>query len=80
MKLPRPVWNPDVVQPIDFYEGWNTTGDGEEFDNAFKVQWELFLRHVALDEPFPYDLRSCERSELRELGLKSWKVKKWIDL
>ena len=80
-ETPRPVWNPDVVQPIDFYDGWNTTVDGEEFDNAFKVQWELFLRHVALDEPFHYDLRSGAKGvELAELGLKSWKVKKWIDL
>ena len=80
-ETPRPVWNPDVVQPIDFYDGWNTTGDGEEFDNAFKVQWELFLRHVAVDEPFPYDLRSGAKGvELAEVGIQSWQHRKWIDL
>ena len=80
-ETPRPIWNPDVVQPIDFYDGWKKLEDDGEYDNAFKVQWELFLRHVALDEPFPYDLRSGAKGvELAELGLKSWKVKKWIDL
>jgi len=80
-ETPRPVWNPDVVQPIDFYEGWKTVGNDQEFDNAFKVQWELFLRHVALNEPFPYDLRSgAQGVELAELGLQSWSERKWIDL
>ncbi|MAK46283.1 MAG: oxidoreductase [Opitutae bacterium] len=80
-ETPRPVWNPDVVQSIDFHEGWKTVEEGEEYDNAFKVEWELFLRHVALNEPFPYDLRSGAKGvELAELGLNSWKAKKWIDL
>ena len=80
-ETPRPVWNPDVVQPIDFYEGWKTVENDQEFDNAFKVQWELFLRHVALNEPFPYDLRSgAQGVELAELGLQSWSERKWIDL
>jgi len=78
---PKPVWNPDVPQPIDFYEGWKLIEDEEEYDNAFKVQWELFLRHVALDEPFPYDLRSGAKGvELAEAGLQSWAERKWIDL
>ena len=55
--------------------------DGGEYDNAFKVQWELFLRHVALDDPFPYDLRSGAKGvELAEVGIQSWQQRKWIDL
>jgi predicted dehydrogenase len=78
---PKPVWNPDVAQPIDFYDGWTIVPDEEEYDNAFKVQWELFLRHVALDETFPYDLRSGAKGvELAEAGLQSWKDRKWVDL
>ena len=80
-ETPRPIWNPDVVQPIDFYEGWKEVEDGGEYDNAFKVQWELFLRHVALDDPFPYDLRSGAKGvELAEVGIQSWQQRKWIDL
>ena len=80
-ETPRPIWNPDVVQPIDFYNGWKEVEDGGEYDNAFKVQWELFLRHVALDEPFSYDLRSGAKGvELAEVGIQSWQQRKWIDL
>jgi predicted dehydrogenase len=78
---PKPVWNPDIEQPINFYEGWSEMPDATIYDNAFKIQWELFLRHVALDEPFPYDLRSGAKGvELAEVGIQSWEERKWIDL
>jgi hypothetical protein len=78
---PRPVWNPDIPQPINFYEGWQLMPDATVYDNAFKVQWELFLRHVALNEPFPWTLREGAKGvQLAELGLKSWKDRKWLDV
>jgi len=46
------VWNPDLPQPIDFHDGWLKVPEQRDYDNAFKAEWELFLRHVALDEPF----------------------------
>ena len=52
---PKPVWNPDVPNPYDFYAGWQEVPDNMVFDNAFKVQWELFLQARGLDEPFPWD-------------------------
>ncbi|QDS94264.1 1,5-anhydro-D-fructose reductase [Roseimaritima multifibrata] len=55
---PRPTWNPDVPQPIDFYSGWTQIPDETDYDNAFKIQWELFLRHVAGDGEFPWSLRN----------------------
>ena len=52
-----------------------------EFDNAFKVQWELFLRHVALDEPFRWDFRAAARGvQLAELGLQSWRERRWVEV
>ena len=39
---PKPVWNPDIDQPIDFYEGWQEVPDATDYDNAFKIQWEMF--------------------------------------
>ena len=51
--------NPDVPQPIDFYEGWKTVRTARNTTMLFWVrQWELFFRYVALGEPFLYDLRS----------------------
>ena len=39
---PRPTWNPDVAQPINFFDGWSKVPEQENYDNAFKVQWVLF--------------------------------------
>jgi len=76
---PRPIWNPDMEQPIDFFAGWQEVPDCTAFDNAFKIQWEEFLRHVAVDTPFPWTLREGAKGvELAELGLKSWQQRKWL--
>jgi predicted dehydrogenase len=78
---PRPVWNPDIPQPIDFYDGWRTVPGEQRYPNAFRAQWELFLKHVAYDEPFPWDLLEGARGvQLAEAGYESWKKRKWIDL
>lgn len=80
-ETPKPVWNPDVPQPIDFYDGWQTMPARTDYDNAFKIQWELFLRHVALDEPFRWTLREGAKGvQLAELGMKSWKEGTWVDV
>jgi len=78
---PRPVWNPDISQPIDFYDGWLKVPPKEEYKNAFRAQWELFLKHVAFDEPFPWDLlEGAKGVQLAEMGYESWKKRRWIDL
>ena len=78
---PRPVWNPDVAQPINFFEGWTKAFDQENYDNAFKVQWELFLKHVVKDEPFPWDLRDGAKGvQLAEKGIESWNKRCWVDI
>lgn len=79
MGTPKPVWNPDIPQPIDFYDGWTPVPDQMVFDNAFKAQWELFLRHVVLDEPFAFDLlEGAKGVQLAELGLSSWEKRAWV--
>jgi len=78
---PRPVWNPDVAQPINFFDGWTKVGEQETYDNAFKVQWELFLKHVVKDEPFPWDLRDGAKGvQLAEKGIESWNKRCWVDI
>ncbi len=78
---PKPVWNPDVPQPIDFRDGWQRMPEQMPFDNAFKAQWELFLRHVVLDEPFRWDLREGAKGvQLAELGIESWRRRAWVDV
>ena len=79
-KTPKPVWNPDIPQPIDFLAGWDEVPN-ENYDNAFKAQWELFLKHVAGEGPFRWNLlEGAKGVQLAELGLKSWRQKKWLDI
>jgi predicted dehydrogenase len=81
VNTPRPIWNPDIPNPINFREDWQVVPDNEEFDNAFKVQWEMFLRHVACDTPFPHTFVDGARGvQLAEFGLKSWAERRWLDL
>ena len=78
---PRPVWNPDLPNPFEFRSLWAAARDNAEFDNAFKVQWEMFLRHVAEDAPFPHDFLDGARGvQLAELAMTSWRERRWIDV
>jgi predicted dehydrogenase len=77
---PKPVWNPDIPQPIDFFAGWEEVPD-QNYDNAFKAQWELFLKHVAGEGAFRWNLlEGAKGVQLAELGLRSWKQRKWLDV
>ncbi len=78
---PRCIWNPDIDSPINYADGWNRVPDYKPFDNAFKIQWELFLRHVVKDEPFRWGLlEGAKGVQLAELGLDSWAKRAWVDV
>lgn len=78
---PRPVWNPDIENPINFFEGWTRVPDDQHWENAFRRQWELFLLHLAGQGPFPWNLASGARGvELTEAAARSWRQRSWIPL
>lgn len=78
---PMPVWNPDMPQPIDFYDDWQVEQGEGRYKNAFREQWELFLKHVAYDEPFPWDLlEGAKGVQMAEAGYRSWKERRWIEI
>jgi predicted dehydrogenase len=78
---PLAVWNPDIPNPFRFREHWEDVPDNMQFENAFKVQWEMFLRHVAEDAPFPHDFIEGARGvQLAELALESWKKRCLVDV
>ena len=55
--------------------------DNTVFDNGFKSQWEMFIRHVYEDAPWSYDLLSGAKGvQLAELGLQSWAERRWLDV
>jgi predicted dehydrogenase len=81
VNTPKPVWNPDVPQAIDFYEGWQLVPDTIAYDNGFKVQWEHFIRHVVEDAPFPWTLREGAKGvQLVECARQSSKERRWVDV
>ncbi|HEY1494339.1 MAG TPA: Gfo/Idh/MocA family oxidoreductase [Candidatus Solibacter sp.] len=78
---PRPVWNPDVDSPLNYLDGWQKVPEQDSFDNAFKIQWELFLRHVVKDEPFRWGLlEGAKGVQLAEKGIESWQKRCWVDV
>ncbi|MBC8148822.1 MAG: Gfo/Idh/MocA family oxidoreductase [Verrucomicrobiaceae bacterium] len=77
---PRPIWNPDVDSPIDFNDNWEVVDPGP-CDNAFKIQWEMFLKHVAREEQFPWTLREGAKGvELAEKSLESHDKGAWVSV
>ncbi|MBO9590538.1 Gfo/Idh/MocA family oxidoreductase [Devosia sp.] len=81
VNTPKPVWNPDQPQTMNFFNDWEEVPDNWPADNGFKVQWEMFLRHVAEDAPWPYGLEAGAKGvQLAELGLKSWAERRWLDV
>jgi predicted dehydrogenase len=78
---PKPVWNPDMRQAIDFFEQWQEVPDNQAYENGFKAQWEMFIRHVCEDAPFRWTLREGAKGvQLAEAGLRSWQERSWIDV
>ena len=81
VNTPKAVWNPDIPNPHRFYDDWMDVPDNQPFDNAFKTQWELFLRYVADEGPFAWDLVAGARGvQLAELGIQSWRERRWVDV
>lgn len=81
VNTPKPVWNPDQPQTMNFFNDWEEVPDNWPADNGFKVQWEMFLRHVAEDAPWEYGLEAGAKGvQLAELGLKSWAERRWLDV
>ncbi len=81
VNTPRAVWNPDIPTTHVFRDDWMEVPANQDFENAFKQQWELFLRHVVCDTPFPWTLLEGARGvQLAELGLRSWQERRWLDV
>ncbi|TDQ38315.1 Gfo/Idh/MocA family protein [Aureibacillus halotolerans] len=81
VNTPKATWNPDIENPHRFLDQWDEVPGNQDFDNGFKVQWELFLKHIAEDAPFPWDLfEGAKGTQLSELGLQSWEERRWIEV
>jgi predicted dehydrogenase len=81
VNTPKPVWNPDQPQTMNFFDDWEEVPDNWPADNGFKAQWEMFLRHIAEDAPWTYGMEAGAKGvQLAILGLQSWKERRWLDV
>jgi predicted dehydrogenase len=78
---PKPFFSPEVPQSMVFDEQWQEMPDVEPFENGYRAGWELFLRHVAEDAPFPAPLLEGAKSvQLAEACYQSHRERRWVDL
>ena len=81
VNTPKPVWNPDVKQSMNFFDHWQLVPDYTNFDNGFKIEWEMFIRHLCEDAPFKWNLlEGAKGVQLVECALQSWKERRWVDV
>ena len=78
---PKPFFDPERAQPMVYDEQWQEMPDVEPVRNGYRAGWELFLRHVAEDAPFPSPfLEGAKSVQLAEACYQSNRERRWIDL
>jgi predicted dehydrogenase len=78
---PKPIWNVDAARTEDFDAQWQEVPDVDAYRNSYRTGWELFLRHVAEDAPFPSPLiEGAKGVQLAELCYRSDRERRWIDV
>jgi predicted dehydrogenase len=78
---PRPAWNVEVPQAMDFDTQWQDVPDADPFKNSYRAGWEQFLRHVADGEPLRSTLlEGAKDVQLTECCYQSDRERRWIDV
>jgi predicted dehydrogenase len=78
---PKPLFSPEQPQAMNFDAQWQEMPDLEPVENGYRAGWELFLRHVAEDAPFPAPLIEGAKSvQLAEACYRSHRERRWVDL
>jgi predicted dehydrogenase len=78
---PRPAWNVEVPQAMDFDTQWQEVADDEPFKNSYRHGWEQFLRHIAEGAPLRSTLlEGAKDVQLTEACYQSDRERRWVDL
>jgi predicted dehydrogenase len=78
---PRPFFDPERPQSAVFDDEWQEMLTLDPFKNSYREGWELFLRHVAEDAPFPSPLlEGAKGVQLAEACHQSHRERRWIEL
>ena len=78
---PRPFMDSENSQPMIFDSQWQEMPTLLPYLNPYREGWELFLRHVTEDGPFPSPLiEGAKGVQLAEACHRSHRERCWIDL
>ena len=78
---PKPAWNVEVPQAMNFDAQWQEVPDNEPLKNSYRAGWEQFLRHVAEDAPLRSTLlEGAKDVQLTECCYRSDRERRWIDI
>ena len=78
---PKPIWNAEAPQTMNFDEQWQEIPDTEPFKNSYRSGWEQFLRHIAQDDALRSPmLEGAKDVQLTELCYQSDRERRWIDV
>ncbi|MGG5811700.1 Gfo/Idh/MocA family protein [Falsiroseomonas sp. CW058] len=70
-----------IRQTASFFDQWTPVPVEQEPVGSYRAGWELFLRHVAEDAPFPYSLlEGAKGVQLAEAAYRSHLERRWVDL
>jgi predicted dehydrogenase len=78
---PKPLFNVEVPQAMNFDEQWQEVPDVDPFRHSYRAGWELFLRHVVQGDPLTSPLIEGARDvQLTEACYRSDRERRWIDI
>ncbi len=78
---PKPLFNIETPRTENFDAQWQEVPDTDSYRNPYRVGWELFLRHVSEDAPFPYTLlEGAKGVQLADACYRSNAERRWIEL
>jgi predicted dehydrogenase len=81
VNTPNPILSVDCRQPQDFYTQWLIVPKNVTEVNSYRAGWDLFLRHVTEDSPFPFSLlEGAKGIQLAELAYRSSRERRWIEI
>lgn len=78
---PAAVLQVDGRNKMDFRAQWLPMPDDAATVNSYRAGWELFIRHVLEDAPFPSPLiEGAKGVQLAELSYLSHRERRWVDV
>ena len=79
---PKPVWNPDVPQTIDFFDTWQDRARRTaRTTTRSRSSGSSSCSTSSTAAPFQWNLlEGAKGVQLAELGLQSWRERRWVDV